>query len=171
MSESPTKNEDAGAVGGPGLLEADGQKARIVFRRSIRHPIQEVWNAITEPEQVEAWAMVKLSREDTAGGQIVMEYPNHIRATGRVLEWLPPRSYEYEWNLPPGPSQPEGEASIVRWDLTPTEGGTLLVLTHRRLTRPTATVFSRGLRVFLDRLVAHLDGAPMPEPPWLSQPH
>jgi hypothetical protein len=27
-------------------------------------------------------------------------------------------------------------------------------------------VFVRGLSVLLDRLSAHLDGTPMPEPPW-----
>jgi uncharacterized protein YndB with AHSA1/START domain len=160
---------NAGRVGGPGLLQTDGQKASVLFRRLLRHPIEDVWTAITEPSQIEAWAMVKLTREDVPGGRLVMEHPHNIRATGRVLEWQPPRVYEYEWNLPPGPHQPEGEASVVRWELTPTEGGTLLVLTHRKLTRPTAEVFSRGLRVFLDRLSAQLDRTTLPDPPWLAQ--
>jgi uncharacterized protein YndB with AHSA1/START domain len=168
VSDVPSQSPDAGSVGGPGLLQSDGQTATILFRRLLRHPIQDVWEAITDPDQLESWFMVKLTRDDPPGGRVVMEHPNKVRATGRVLEWRPPRTYEYEWSLPAGPSQPDGEESIVRWELTPVEGGTLLVLTHRKLTRPTAAVFSRGLGVFLDRLSAHLDGRPLPGPPWLA---
>jgi uncharacterized protein YndB with AHSA1/START domain len=169
MSESPPRGTDAGSVGGPGLLKNDGPKASLLFRRLLHHPIQDVWEAITDPDQVGSWAMVKLTREDPPGGRLEMQYPNQLRATGRVLEWRPPRTYEYEWNVPPGPNQPEGETSIVRWELSPTHEGTLLVLTHRRLTRPTAAVFSRGLKVFLDRLSAQMDGTPLPDPPWLTR--
>jgi uncharacterized protein YndB with AHSA1/START domain len=147
----------------------EGPSATIVFRRLLAHPIQDVWEAITEPSQIEVWFLAKVTRETSQGGNLVMEHPNGVRATGRVLEWQPPRMYEHEWNLTPGPNRPDGEFSIVRWELTPAEGGTLLVLTHRKLTRPTAEVFARGLRVFLDRLSAHLGGAPMPDPPWLNR--
>jgi uncharacterized protein YndB with AHSA1/START domain len=169
MSESPLRSATAGSIGGPGLLQTNDEWATILFRRLLHHPIEDVWDAITEPEQVEAWFLAKLTREDSPGGRLQMEHPNGIRATGRVLEWRPPRTYEYEWNLAPGPNLPEGENSVVRWELTPTDEGTLLVLTHRKLTRPTATVFSRGLGALLDRLSAHLEGTPLPDPPWLSQ--
>jgi uncharacterized protein YndB with AHSA1/START domain len=169
LSEAPVPVAVPGAVGGPGRLEPDEAKASLVFRRLLRHPIHEVWAAVTDPEQVERWFMVKLNREDSPGGRLEMEHPNSVRASGRVLEWRPPRVYEYEWNLPPGPNQPDGEGSIVRWELSPTEGGTLLVLTHRKLSRPTAEIFVRGLKVFLDRLSAQLDGTPLPNPPWLAQ--
>ncbi|MGA9839898.1 MAG: SRPBCC domain-containing protein [Thermoplasmata archaeon] len=169
MSGASPAGTDPGSVGGPGLLETGDRTASILFRRFLRHPIEDVWGAITEPAQVEIWFMARLTRVDAPGGPLEMEHPNGVRARGRVLEWHPPRTYEYEWNLPPGPSQPLGETSIVRWDLAPTEGGTLVVLTHRLLTPPTAAVFSRGLSVFLDRLSAHLDGTPLPDPPWLAQ--
>jgi uncharacterized protein YndB with AHSA1/START domain len=166
VTENAAPSEGAGSVGGPALLELDGPQASILFRRLLRHPIEVVWAAVTEPEQVEAWGLVKVTREDTAGGRVQMEYTNGIRATGRVVEWSPPRTYEYEWNVPPGPNLPEGEHSVVRWELAPAEGGTLLVLSHRKLSRATALVFARGLRVFLDRLAATLDGAALPAPPW-----
>lgn len=168
MIEIPPQDAAAGTVGGPGLLQSEGSQASVVFRRLLGHPIQDVWDAITDPAQIEAWFMAKVTREDRAGGRLEMEHPNHVRASGQVLEWRPPRIYEYEWNLPVDAAHPEGESSVVRWELTPADGGTLLVLTHRKLTRPTAAVFSRGLRSFLDRLAAHLDGAPLPDPPWLA---
>jgi uncharacterized protein YndB with AHSA1/START domain len=168
VTESPPPSDAPGSVGGPGLLRVDRSKASIVFRRQLRHPIQEVWAALTDPTQVAAWFMAKVHREDAPGGRIEMDFENGVRATGRVLEWRPPRVYEYEWNLAPEPTHPQGEASIVRWELTPSEGGTLLVLTHQKLTRPTAETFVRGLGVFLDRLSAQLDGAPLPVPPWAT---
>jgi uncharacterized protein YndB with AHSA1/START domain len=155
-------------VGGPGSIRLDQTTATIVFRRVFRHSIQDVWAAVTDPKQVESWFMARVEREDTNGGELVMDHLNGTRATGRVLEWRPPRAYEYEWNLPPGPDRPEGEASVVRWELSPSDGGTLLVLTHRRLTRATARIFVRGLGDFLDRLSAQLDGRPLPNPSWLS---
>lgn len=153
-------------VDGPGQLEVDGLQATVTFRRRIHHPIEEVWQAITDPAQLAQWFMAKVQRDDVAGGRLVMEHPNGVHATGRVLAWDPPRTYEYEWNLSPGPSYPKGEASAVRWELSPSDGETLLVLTHRRLSRPTAEIFARGLSTFLDRLAARLDDRPMPEPAW-----
>jgi uncharacterized protein YndB with AHSA1/START domain len=168
MTGNAPDGDQPGGVGGPGRLRFEGETATIVFRRQLRHSIQDVWAAITEPAQIEAWLMAKVEREDSRGGRLEMEHPNGVRATGRVLEWLPPRIYEYEWNLAPSPNNPSGEASIVRWELSPSEGGTLLVLTHQKLTRPTAAIFVRGLKTFLDRLSAQLDGTALPPPPWVS---
>jgi uncharacterized protein YndB with AHSA1/START domain len=166
VSAPPSPGAPAGAVGGPGLLEVEGPRGSVLFRRVFRHPIEDVWDAITDPKQVEAWFMARVDRDSAPGGRLTMEHPGGIHAAGRVLAWNPPRTYEYEWNLPPRPNLPEGESSIVRWELSPTEHGTLVVLSHRLLTRPTAERFSRGLSLFLERLAAHLDGAPMPTPPW-----
>jgi uncharacterized protein YndB with AHSA1/START domain len=89
-----------------------------------------------------------------------------VRATGRILAWEPPRLYEYEWNVAEtGIQQLRGVRTIVRWELTPTQGGTLLVLTHRNLTRAVAAAFKGGLPLLLDRLDAQLDGRPFP-PEW-----
>lgn len=169
MSPVPAASRTPGTPDGPGSLQIDGGKATIVFRRLIRHPIEEVWAAVTELVQIAEWFLTKVQREDGPGGRIVMEHPNGVRATGRVREWYPPRIYEYEWNLPSGPNHLQEETSIVRWELTPSETGTLLVLTQLRLTRPTAETFVRGLSVFLDRLSAHLDGVPLPQPPWVPR--
>ncbi len=155
-----------GVVDGPGALEPEGTQARVTFRRLLRHPIDEVWAAITDPKQIESWSLAHVRREDVRGGRIEMEHPGGLVATGRVLEWNPPRVYEYEWNLPPDPHQPAGEASVVRYELSEAQEGTLLVLTHRRLSRARAEIFVRGLSVLLDRLSAALDSRPMPEPPW-----
>lgn len=166
MSEGASRTDRPGSPGGPGLLEVDRSLASLTFRRRLSHPVDVVWAAITDPQQLETWFLAKVRREDVRGGRLEMDHPNGVHATGRVLEWDPPNVYEYEWNLPPGPTRPEGEASIVRWELRPSDGGTMIVMTHRRLSRPTAEIFARGFRVLLDRLSAQLDGAPLPDAPW-----
>jgi uncharacterized protein YndB with AHSA1/START domain len=168
VNETATPEDEPGGVGGPGQLRLDHGKATIVFRRLLRHPIEDVWDAVTDPAEIESWFMAKVRRDDGPGGRLEMEHPNGVHATGRVLEWTPPRVYEYEWNLPSGTNQPDGEASVVRWELSSREGGTLLVLTHRKLSRPTAEIFVRGLKVLLDRLEAWLDGTTLPLPPWAA---
>ncbi len=170
MSESAPAEGAPGGVGGPGLLRAEGRTATLTFRRLMRHPIEQVWEAITDPDQIEAWFLARTRRENSRGGRLEMDLSNGIHATGRVLDWDPPRSYEYEWNLPPGPNSPDGERSVVRWELSPAEGGTLLVVTHRNLSRPAAAIFVRGFPTLLDRLAAHLAGAPMPDAPWARAP-
>src|SRR5207245_7787310 len=56
---------------------------------------------------------------------------------------------------------PKGEKSIVRWELTPDGEGTILRITHKRLTRPTAIGFTSGIHAFLDRLEDELDDVPL----------
>jgi uncharacterized protein YndB with AHSA1/START domain len=168
MSQATPRRGAAGTVGGPGLLQVDHESARVAFQRILHHPIEDVWAAITDPKQLEIWFMTKVSRESTTG-RLEMRHANGVRATGRVLEWNPPRVYEYEWIVDPGPVLPHGENSIVRWELSSHKEGTLLVLTHRKLTRPTAEIFARGFSTLLERLSAQMDGTPLPEPPWLAQ--
>jgi hypothetical protein len=76
MSESREASAEAGSPGGPGLVQADGPRVSITFRRLLHHPIQEVWGAITEPAQVEAWAAAKLTREDAPGGPLEIGHAN-----------------------------------------------------------------------------------------------
>jgi uncharacterized protein YndB with AHSA1/START domain len=166
---SPATSPEAvpGSVGGPGLLQVDRENASVEFRRLLRHPIEEVWKAITDPEQLEQWFMVKVSR-DPATGRIEMWHATGVRATGQLLQWDPPRVYEYEWSVAPGSALPDGEESVVRFELSSVPEGTLLVLTHRKLTRRTAQVFARGLKTYLDRLSALVDGTPLPDAAWLT---
>ena len=95
MSETPVQGMNPGDVGGPGIVEVDEARASVVLRRMLRHPIEEVWSAVTDPKKIEVWFMAKVSREDSPGGRLSMEHPNGVHATGRVLRWRPPRTYEY----------------------------------------------------------------------------
>src|SRR6266571_1166349 len=134
-----------------GTVTFEGDYATITFERRIRHPTQVVWEALTESEH--------LARQ---GGSI--EYrsgPAQYHVTGKILTWQPPTVFEHEWNVEPRKELPKGEKSIVRWDLTPDGDDTILRITHKRLTRPTAIGFTSGIHAFLDRLEDELDGVPL----------
>jgi uncharacterized protein YndB with AHSA1/START domain len=138
--------------------------ATLVVRRFVHHAPTVVWRALTDPTEVRQWFLTEAKVDGREGGRIDLTTGSYrMHATGRVLSWDPPRVYEYEWNVAPRPSLPEGERSVVRWELRPTEGGTLLTLTHRNLTERTAGVFRLGMEAFLDRLEAQLDGLPLPD--------
>jgi uncharacterized protein YndB with AHSA1/START domain len=164
LSASQSRSSVPSRPGEPGTVHVEGEFATLEFRRLLHHPPEDVWEAITDPEQLRIWFMTEAKIDGRKGGTVeLMTGPYRVHSTGKILEWEPPRLYEYEWNTPPTQYAPKGESSVVRWELTPASDGTLLVLTHRKLSKATATVFSRGLRVFLDRLAAQLDGVVLPD--------
>jgi hypothetical protein len=81
---------------------------------------------------------------------------------GRILVWQPFTALEYEFNAEPHAHLPGGERSVLRYDLRPVDGGTLLILTHSRLTKRTALGFAPGTHALLDRLAAFLAGEALP---------
>jgi len=151
-----------------GTLTFDGEYATIAFERRIRHPIHVVWEALTESEHLARWYMTRARLDAREGGSIdYSSGPAQYHVTGKILVWQPPRTFEHEWNVEPRKELPKGEKSVVRWELTPDGDGTLLRLTHKRLTRPTAIGFVSGIHAFLDRLEDELAGAPLAD--WRSR--
>jgi len=145
-----------------GTVTFEGGYATITFERRVRHPIQVVWEALTESEHLARWYMTRARLDAREGGSIDYQSgPAQYHVTGKILTWRPPRVFEHEWNVEPRKELPKGEKSIVRWELTPDGDGTILRITHKRLTRPTAIGFVSGIHAFLDRLEDELDGVPL----------
>jgi uncharacterized protein YndB with AHSA1/START domain len=170
-----------GRVSPVGSVTYDGDYATITFSRRIGHPPEDVWSAITDPEQLQGWYMTRATIAGGKGGSIdFVSGPSQLHITGRILSWDPPHLFEHEWRVDPRPDLPSGEESLVRWELAREGHETLMTFTFRRLTRRTATGFAPGMHAFLDRLVAQLDGESVPEwtslasrmrgyyPPWQS---
>jgi len=152
----------------PGTLTFEGDYATITFCRRIAHPPEDVWTAITDPEEPQGWYMTRAKL--TAGREGTIDFvsgPSQLHVTGRILSWDPPRLFEHEWKVAPRPELPSGEESIVRWELTRAGRETLMTFTFRRLTRGTAIGFAPGMHAFLDRLEAQLDGKSVPE--WMGR--
>lgn len=143
-----------------GTLVVTGEIAVVAFERHLRHPVETVWAALTDPEERAAW-LGPGDLEPREGGSISIrtgpDRPGRQGViSGRVLTWDPPRILEHEW------IQPGLDVSVVRYELEADAGGTVLRFTHRRSVTPGAMGGRAGWHAYLDRLGAHLDGLPVP---------
>jgi uncharacterized protein YndB with AHSA1/START domain len=144
-----------------GFISVEGESATLTFKRRLKHPIEAVWSAITDPRRRADWFGPTVI-DGRPGGTIEMvaEGPPAPRAQrtikGRILVWDPPRVLEHEWN------QSLVEKSVVRYELAPEGDSTLLTFTHRGLGLANAKGYISGTHAFLDRLAAYLDGAELP---------
>jgi uncharacterized protein YndB with AHSA1/START domain len=153
-----------GQVSPVGSVTYDGDYATITFSRRIGHPPEDVWSAITDPEQLQGWYMTRATVAGGKGGSIdFVSGPSQLHVTGRILSWDPPHLFEHEWKVDPRPELPSGEDSLVRWELAREGRETIMTFTFQRLTCRTATGFAPGMHAFLDRLAAQLDGESVPE--------
>jgi uncharacterized protein YndB with AHSA1/START domain len=150
-----------------GQVLVDGEYATLVFERRLKHPPEAVWEAITEPDQLQGWYMTKARIDGKVGGTIDLRAGiSQLHVTGTILAWDPPHLFEHEWNVEPRKELPKGEHAIIRWEILHEGSETLLKLTHRHLTRQTSMGFVSGSHVFLDRLEAHLNKTPLPD--WIK---
>lgn len=127
------------------LVEIDGRPA-LRFTRRLNHPVERVWRAVTEYDELAAWFVAPM--EFTGAGQTfeAMEQP------GEVLRFEPPRALEWDW----------GEERFS-FELDPDGDGTLLTFIHVFADRDRAANYASGWHFHFDRLRAHLEGEPVPE--------
>jgi uncharacterized protein YndB with AHSA1/START domain len=144
-----------------GTLVVSGDVAVIAFERRLGHPVETVWAALTDPQQLAAW-LGPGTLELKEGGEVSIRIGPADRTeqqrlmSGRVLACDPPLVLEHEW------LQQGLAISVVRYELEESDGGTILRFTHRRSVTPTATGGRAGWHAYLDRLAAHLDGQTVP---------
>ena len=144
-----------------GRVSYEGGSATLTFERHIRHPIEDVWIAITGSEHLQRWYMSKAIIEGRKDGRIELWSGSaQVHVTGRILTWDPPRVFEHERNMVPRKGIPTGERSILRWELTPEAGGTRLRLTHSRLAPQMAIQIAPATHALLDRLEDELNQVP-----------
>jgi uncharacterized protein YndB with AHSA1/START domain len=111
-----------------GTLETlDDGRRRMRFERRLRHPVDRVWRAITDPGEIEAWlarAEVDLKPE----GRIHFEWLNTdengkryegAEMTGTITRLEPPNLIEYD----------SDEHGRLTWELEPVAGETVLTFT------------------------------------------
>jgi uncharacterized protein YndB with AHSA1/START domain len=135
-----------------GEVIIEGDYATLKYERTLAHPREVVWKAITDPKELEMWFNNKAVIDGRNGGTIdFVTGPAGFHTTGRILVWDPPRMFEHEWHTAPHPQLPNGDSS------------TILTLTFSRLTKPTALRFASGMHTFLDRLAAQLDHRALPD--------
>lgn len=126
------------------LLHADDGPV-LRFERFLPQPVEAVWRAVTEPDELRSWFPTRIQLDDgwTPGAALVHHFPGRSGPPlpGRVLACEPPRRLSFTW----------GEDTIT-FELSPTDGGTTFVLTER-LGAARAARNAAGWEVCLERLV------------------
>ena len=151
-----------------GTVSVNGEFATLEFERRLSHPPEVVWEAITEPKELEEWYLTKASIDRRQGGRIEFwSGPTRVHVTGNILVWDPQHVFEHEWIVEPSDGFPRGENATIRWEIRPDGEASVLKMTHRNLSRRTALNFSSGAHAFLDRLEASLDETSMPD--WMAR--
>ncbi len=145
-----------------GTMERRGDRRVIRFERRLDHPVERVWRALTEPDEIAAWlALAEL--ELTEGGRVVLTWQNTDTegntavARGTVSALDPPRLIEFDTDI-------HGK---LRWELEPDGGGTALTFTAD-VERPEEheTEVLAGWHIHLDHLEHVLDGGTIDGPNW-----
>ncbi len=79
------------------LIEYQGRPA-VRFSRDYGHPAERLWQALTDPDELQHWFPSKVRLEPRAGGAIEFSGdPNLAASTGTVLVHEPPRRLAYSW--------------------------------------------------------------------------
>lgn len=127
------------------LEEIDGHPA-LRFRRRLRHPVERVWRAVTERDELAAWFVAPVGFTGVGQRFEAMEQ------SGEVLRFEPPRALEFEWG---------GER--FSFELAPDGDGALLTFVHVVARREHGADYASGWHHHFERLDAHLDGRPVPD--------
>jgi len=103
------------------LKTQEGQ-ATLRFERRIPHGQERVWRAITDPDELKEWFPAAVIYESRVGAAMQFDFGGAAGQDvwpGQVVAWDPPRAFAFRW----------GEDEL-RFELSPADGGTLLVFTH-----------------------------------------
>lgn len=125
------------------------------FERRLRHSVDTVWNAITDPAEMAHWFPTAMRTTLRVGASITFDVGDGVEflSEGEILELDPPKVYAFRW-----------ADSVLRFELIPDADGCLLVFTHTLGGRgtwgdpPSAARQAAGWDGCLELLAARLDG-------------
>ncbi len=145
-----------------GTLEQRGGKQVIRFERRLAHPVEHVWRALTEPDELAAWlALAEL--ELVEGGRVVLTWQNTDTegntavARGTVSALDPPRLLELDTDI----------HGTLRWELEPDGDATALTFTAvAELPEEFEEKVRAGWHIHLDHLEHVLGGGTIDWPNW-----
>ena len=106
---------------------AASRHCSVRLTRRYQASAEEVWAALTEPESVRRWFG-----------------PTHEGLPGEVRASVPRELLELVW-------ESEGDASVVRFELSEDEHGTVLVLDHSVIDESVGMAYARRWVSALDR--------------------
>ena len=127
----------------------DGRPA-LRFERRLNHPVDAVWRAITEPEQLQRWFPSTVSGEMRAGGRLSFSFEEHDvpDMEGEVTDVEPQRRLAFYWG-----------DDHLRFELEPNGDACVLRFTALLDARDKAARDAAGWHTCLDRLEGVVDQA------------
>jgi len=140
-----------------GTIQREGERRTVRHVRRYEATPEDVWAALTEPEQVENW-LAEMTIEPRAGGRVTFRWQGGQTESGEVRVFDPPRTFEYTWT--------EGSLSHIRFELTADAAGTVLVLEHSLIVPDSAAGIGAGWHSHLDALDALLGGSHQAPSDW-----
>jgi uncharacterized protein YndB with AHSA1/START domain len=139
-----------------GNYETIDARPALRFERRVSHPVEAVWRALTEPDELARWFPSTVEVDLRVGGEMTftfaeMPIPDESSTmTGRVTDLDPPRLFAFYWGQ-----------DHLRFELEPADGGTACVMRFTVLidSKDKAARDAAGWHVCLDGLEQLLDGA------------
>jgi len=136
-----------------GTISLDGSTAAVRFERQYAASAQELWSALTHPEQMGRWLGAEVSIEGRVGGAVTLRWAGGEEMQGVITTFEPGRLLEYTWR-----EAAMGIDSVVRFQLQAGPSGTVLVLEHAQVPAGQAPGLGAGWHGHLDALAATLEG-------------
>lgn len=133
--------------------EAAGERWTLVFVKTLRHPPEQVWAALTDPAQLNAWAPFTADRDLGSPGDATLTMVDGDAATdlpATVQRARAPELLEYTWG-----------ADRLRWELVAVASGTRLTLRHTLDDRDFVPRAAAGWHLCLVVAEHLLDGDPI----------
>ena len=142
---------DVGAAGGA-RLTGDGEPWTLVFVRELRQPPTVVWEALTDPAELDQWAPFSAARDLNQPGETTLtmvDGDERVDLPGEVRVVEPPEVLEYTWGR-----------DLLRWELEPYGEGTRLTLRHTLVEPTDPASVATGWHLCVAVLRRLLDGEP-----------
>jgi uncharacterized protein YndB with AHSA1/START domain len=134
-------------------LSSENGRTVLRMRRDLRHPVERVWRAITEPGQLAGWFPAAVEFDLRLDGPVTFRFeedpgaPVDEQSSGVIRAYEPPNLLEYTWGV-----------EVLRWELTPSADGCTLQLTATYDDRPGSASFTSGWTLCFDALERVLGG-------------
>jgi uncharacterized protein YndB with AHSA1/START domain len=135
-----------------GVLERGGPQPLLRYERSLAHPPEKVWRALTERQHLAAWFPTTIEGERVAGARLQFAFEEEMKIEpmlGEMLRFEPPSLLEFSWG-----------SDTVRFELSPAGDGTVLVLSVGLEELGKAARDGAGWHTCLDALALELAGEP-----------
>lgn len=104
------------------MNETDTATRAVEGRIEIDAPVDAVWRALVEADELERWFPLEARVDPGVGGQVWMSWKNEYEGASEILEWEPNRRLRITW----GGWDGEGPPMVTDFHLEGKGGGTVL---------------------------------------------